>query len=133
MAINEKYLHSDITNSILQAFYTVVQKLPYALNIDVYKRALAIEIELLGFKVESDHEAKILYKQKFVGSFIIDLIVDDKVIIKIIRDDSIKEQHVFDAKNQLRLTEFEVCLILNFDIEGQHKRLIFTNNIKNID
>ena len=119
MAIDEKYLHSDITNSVLQAFYTVVKTLPYGLDIMVYKRALAVELDLLTLKTEPDYAVNIYYKQKVVGSFTMDMVVADRVIIKIIRDDSIK-----------RLTKYEVCLILNFDFEGQHKRLVLTNDLK---
>jgi GxxExxY protein len=130
MAIDEKYLHSDITNSVLQAFYTVVKTLPYGLDIMVYKRALAVELDLLTLKTEPDYAVNIYYKQKVVGSFTMDMVVADRVIIKVIRDDSIKEQHDIEAKNWLRLTEYAVCLILNFDFEGQHKRLVLTNDLK---
>jgi GxxExxY protein len=130
MAIDPKYLHSDITNTVLQAFYTVVKTLPYGLDLSVYKRALAVEIELLALKTEMDREVNILYKQKVVGSFTVDMVVADSVIVKIIGDDSIKEQYELEAKNQLRLTEYEVCLILNFAREGQHKRLVLTNDLK---
>jgi hypothetical protein len=51
--------------------------------------------------------------------------------VKVISDENINEHHSIDAKNQLRLTEYEVCLILNFTLESQHKRLVFTNDIKN--
>jgi len=130
MAIDEKYLHSDITNTVLQAFYTVVKTLPYGLDPGVYIRTLAVELELLALKTETDHEVKIRYKQKVVGSFTLDMVVADSVIIKIIGDDSIKDKYELEAKNQLRLTEYEVCLILNFAREGQHKRLVLTNDLK---
>jgi len=130
MAIDEKYLYSDITNTVLQAFYTVVKYLPYGLAPGVYKRALAVELELLAMKTETDHEVKIRYKKTVIGSFTVDMVVADRVIIKIIGDDSIKDQYELEARNQLRLTEYEVCLILNFAREGQHKRLVLTNNLK---
>ena len=130
MTTNDKFLHSDITSSILQAFYTVHNGLPYGLTLDVYKRALAIECELLKLKTECDKEIKIHYKKEIVGSFLIDLVVNDSVIVKIIRDENFDDQHTLDAKNLLRLSEYEVCLILNFAEEGEHKRLYFTNDIK---
>ena len=133
MATNEKYLHSDITNSILQAFYTIVKKFPFGLDLDVYKRALAVELEFLGLSVEQDLEVKIHHRQKKVGSFTIDLVVDNSVIVRIIRDEDMGEGNVIEVKNQLRFSEYEVCLILNFVLEGQHRRLVYTNDIKQKD
>lgn len=133
MATDNKYLHSDITNLILQAFYTVSKKLPFGLTIAVYKRALATECEFLGLKIESDKEIGISYRQKIIGSFLIDLVINDSVIVKVMSDENLNEHHSIDVKNQLRLTEYEVGLILNFAQDGQHKRLVFTNDIKNKD
>jgi GxxExxY protein len=132
MAIDPKYLHSDISNLILQAFYTVRSVLPYHLTIDVYKRALSIEMESLGLSVDCDKAINIKYKDKVVGSFVIDFIVNDSLIIKVIMDDASCERYEADAKNQLRLTDFEVCLILNFsaDPQQQHGRIVLTNDLK---
>lgn len=131
MAIDNKYLHSEITGSILQAFYTVIKKLPIGLPIEVYKRALEFECEYLGLKTEHDKEIKILYRQKVAGSFFIDMVFNDSVIVKIIKNETISEQFIRDAKNQLRFSVYEVCLILNIDLDGMHKRLVFTNDLKN--
>jgi GxxExxY protein len=132
MTINPKYLHSDISNSILQAFYTVRRLLPFNLTNDVYKRALAIEMKSMDLVVDCDKEFKIKYKNKIVGSFFIDFIVNDSIIIKVIQDDATCDHVEADAKNQLRLTDFEVCLILNFSAEPnqQHSRIVLTNDLK---
>lgn len=132
MATDPKYLYSDISDLILQAFYAVRNALPYGLNTDIYKRALCLEMESLGLSVTSDKEISITYKEKIIGSFILDFVANNAVIIKIINDDKGCEQYQADAKNQLQLTEYEVCLILNFsaETEHQHRRIVLTNDIK---
>ena len=130
MAIDNKYLHSDITSSVLQAFYNILKKLPIGLPIDIYKRTLEVECEFLGLKTERDKEINILHRQKIVGSFLIDLVINDCVILNIIRNETIDEPSVRAAKNQLRLSEYEVCLILDIDQDGMHKRLVYTNDLK---
>lgn len=131
MAIDNKYLHSDITSSILQAFYTVLKRLPLGLSIDVYKRALELECEYLGLKTERDKEIIIHYREKSVGSLIIDMVINNSVIVKITKDENINEQSILEVKNQLRISEYEVSLILNTAQDGQHKRYVFTNDKKN--
>lgn len=130
MTVNSKYLHSEITNTILQAFYTVVKELPNGLHLDVYKKALKVECQLLGLKAEMDKEIPIIYRKETVGNFLIDILIDKKVIVKVVREESFADQLKLEVKGQLRLTEFEVALILSFGMEGQHKRLVYTNDLK---
>jgi len=130
MTVNSKYLHSEITNIILQAFYTVVKELPNGLNLDVYKKALKVECQFLGLKTEVDKEIAIQYRQETVGKLQIDLLVENLVIVKIAGNESIAEQLNLEVKGQLKLTEYEVALILSFGMEGQHKRLVYTNDLK---
>jgi GxxExxY protein len=97
----------------------------------VYKNALAIELESLGLKVEKEKQFSILYKNKEVGNLTTDFLINDLVILKITMiETDINNQSEADAKNQLFLTDKEVLLILNFGIEGTHKRLFLTNNFK---
>ena len=130
MTVNTKYLHSEITSIILQAFYTVVKELPNGLHLDVYKKALKVECQFLGLKAELDKDVDILYRQETVGKLQIDLLIENLVIVKIAGDESIAEQLNLEVKGQLRLAEYEVALILTFGMEGQHKRLVYTNDLK---
>ena len=130
MPIDDRYLHSDITHAILQAFYTVCRRLPWGLPSDFYKNALTIELTKSGFHVEADKNVAINYDQQLIGSLPIDLVVNNSVVISIVSADDIITLHVDALKTLLRLSEYEVGLILNFAIEGQHKRVVYTNDLK---
>jgi GxxExxY protein len=126
-----EYLHSDITKIILQGFYAVCNALPFGLDNSVYKNALAIELENLGLKLEREKTFPIIYKNKEIGKTITEFLVNNLVILKITNiETDIDNQSEAVAKNQLLLTDKEVLLILNFGIEGTHKRLFLTNNFK---
>ena len=131
MAVDKKFLHSDITHSILQAFFTVCRCLPFGLPLSFYKKALSIELKKLQLKAATDKEIIILYDKQAIGSLTVDLLADNKVIVTAISGDSIAAADEASMKNNLRLTDYEVGLILNFGIEGQHKRLVYTNDLKN--
>ena len=130
MTINKKYLHSETTNTILKAFYTVLNELPYGLESDIYKNALKVECELFRLTVDQDKEIKLTYKKKNIGSFRIDLIIENQVIVLVKSDEELDDRYDRHVKSQLRLTDFEVALILNFGVEGNHKRLVLTNDLK---
>ena len=126
-----EYLHADITKIILQGFYTVCNALPFGLENLIYRNALTFELEILGLKVETEKQFPVLFKGKEVGKLMTDLVVNNIIIIKISSTESnIEKENDFIAKSQLLLTDKEVLLILNFGIEGEHKRLFLTNDFK---
>jgi len=72
-----------------------------------------------------------LFKHTEVGKLITDIVVNNLVIIKITCfETAINKETELVANNQLLLTDKEVLLILNFGIEGNHRRLFLTNNFK---
>jgi len=131
MVVDSKYLYSDITDAVLQAHYTVKNALPVGLDIEVYKLALKTEMELLGLTVHADKQTEILYKKSVVGRLKADLVVSDCVVLKLTYSESTDAQAETTLKNFLSFSDFEVGLILNFAPDSQHKRLVFTNDIKN--
>ena len=126
-----EFLHADITKIILQGFYTVCNALPFGLDKTIYRNALAIELASLSLQVETDKQFPILFKHTEVGKLITDILVNNLVIIKVTCfETAINKETELVANNQLLLTDKEVLLILNFGIEGNHKRLFLTNNFK---
>jgi len=132
MTTNSKFLYSDISDTVLKAFYIVRHVLPYDLDLDIYKRALFLEMKAQGLTLSRDEKIDIIYKDENIGSFVIDFMVNDVIIIKVIKTDSTSEHYEADARKQLRLTKFEVCLILNFsaDTNHQHRRVFLSNDYK---
>jgi len=130
MATDSKYLHSDVSNLILQAFYTVRSLVPLNLTADTYKQALVVEMELLGLTTQCDKHFDILYRDKVVGLLRADVVVNDCVVLKLLYTEGISEQSEAELKNLLRYSDCEVGLILNFYPDEQHKRLVLTADRK---
>lgn len=131
MAIDKTYLHSELSDKILKAFFTVRRSIPYDLALDIYKRALQIEMISIGLSIDTDKEISVLYKGQKVGSVTLDFVADDKIIIKLVhKAEGISKQDRFDMHNHLRLTKYEVGLILNFSAEEDHKRVVLTRDQK---
>lgn len=128
--IDPKYLHSEITAKILQGFYIVCNEIGYGFGHDFFVRSLIVELESLGLKCENDKLVKVSYKGVEIGGFTMDILVDEKVNVKLISSEKILREHEVTLTNQLKLSKIEVGLLLNIYIEGEHKRKIFTNGIK---
>jgi GxxExxY protein len=126
-----EFLHSAITNNILNAFYRVCNALPFGLETDIYLNALNIELTALGLQTEVHKKLFIEYKTQEVGSITADIVVNKLVLLKVISQE--KELEKADeklVKNQLQLSDLEVSLILNFGIAANHKRVFLSNDYK---
>jgi GxxExxY protein len=113
MSTDKNYLHSDITESIIGCFYNVYNKLGFGFLEKVYENALLVELHEAGMIVESQVPIQVYYKNKKVGNYFADLLVDEKVIIELkAGDGAIIEEHELQLINYLRATEIEVGLLL---------------------
>ncbi len=125
-------LHKNITDLILKAFYNVYNKLGYGFLEKVYENSMMIELNELGLKCERQKQIEVFYKNKNVGEYFADLIVNDLVIIELKAAESICPEHEAQLINYLRATNCEVGLLLNFGKTPQFKRKIFKNEFKNL-
>jgi GxxExxY protein len=125
-------LYSEISDKILKSFYGFKNFLPIELDLSFFKKALQIEMFENGVSSELDKNSEIFYKGKSIGQLEIDLIVENKIAIKCVSSSiEILEKELTAMKTFLRMTKFEVGLVLNFGPDGQHKRVLFTNDFKN--
>ena len=127
---DDKYLHSELTNLIIQSFYKVYNGLGIGFERKHYLKALILELNKLDIKSEIQKRLVVYYDKNEIGEFIADLVVDNKILINIGLDNEIssdKEQILF---TRLRSTELEIGLLLNFGKLPEFKRKIYTNDRK---
>ncbi len=125
-----KLLHSEITDSILKAYFDVYNQLGYGFLEKVYQNAMYFELKSLGYKVEAQKPIKVYFKNQLVGEYYADLLVDDKVIVELKACELFMNAHTAQLMNFLKATEIEVGLVLNFGEEPEFKRIIYTNDRK---
>lgn len=123
----ENLKHSEITGAIIKSFYKVYNSLGYGFLEKVYENALVIELLELGFCVEQQKGVVVYYRDKLVGEYFTDLVVENSVIVELKSAVSISRAHEAQLINYLRATEFEVGLLLNFGQTAEYKRKIFEN------
>ncbi len=104
----------ELIKTIIDAAYKVRSFfLPGYLE-SIYENALIIELEDLGLKVQSQKPLSVTYKNKNIGEFKIDLLVEDCVIIEIKSVNKIIPAHEMQLVNYLSITGINDGLIINF-------------------
>ena len=126
----DNFKHKIITEKILKAYYNVYNSLGFGFLEKVYEKALLIELQELGLTVESQKQINVYYKNKLVGNYLADIIVEDKVILELKAADFLLSCHSSQLYNYLKSTEIEVGLLLNFGEKPEFKRIVFSNDRK---
>lgn len=124
------YLHQEITDKIIKAYYQVYNTLGYGFLEKVYHNALIIELNKLGFDVKSQSPIKVYYEGTLVGNYYADIIINETVILELKANESLCEEHEYQLLNYLKATDIEIGLVLNFGKKPEIKRKIFTNDRK---
>ena len=81
----------------------------------------------MGLSCHKQTPIEFFYKERKVGSYFADIMVENKVIIELKAAEGIAEEHEFQLINYLKATNIEVGLLLNFGKTPQFKRKVFTN------
>ena len=128
--MTDNYKHSEITETIIKAFYNVYNKLGYGFLEKVYEKALEIECKKLGLKCLFQCPVEVFYDNEIVGFYIADMIVNKFVIVEIKAASAITAEHEIQLINYLKATEIEVGLLLNFGKKPEFKRKVFSSEYK---
>lgn len=76
-------LHGDVTERILGGFFTIHRGHGYGFSEEVYSNSLAIELGLMGLKVAREVPTRVFWKGHSVGTYRLDLVVNDCVIVEV--------------------------------------------------
>ena len=105
---------NEITYSINGAVFEVNRILGNGFLEKVYENALALELHQRGLRAESQVPIYVHYKDRIVGEYFADLVVEDKIIIEIKCVDELTSKHEAQLLNYLKATGYPVGLLVNF-------------------
>jgi GxxExxY protein len=122
---DKKYKHKEITEKIIKCSFEVQNNLGCGFLEKVYHKALLHEFKTENLKVEHQKVFKIFYKDKEVGIYMPDFVVDDKIIVEIKSVEFLTKTHKAQLLNYLKAANYEVGLILNFfNPRLEYKRIV---------
>ncbi len=108
-------LHLELTGNFIHACREIIRTCGYSLPVEVYKRALAFELNDRRMDCEIDVSFPIEYRDVQVGEHIIDVVLERKIMVKII---SVAGEIPNDIIGQMisarNITDYDVALIINF-------------------
>ena len=106
--------HEELSRRILGAAMTVMNELRPGLDEKLYERALKLELESLGLRVEQQRSFPVHYRGELIGTLIPDLIVEGKVIVDTKVVSTFNDNHVAQMLGYLAITGLDLALLINF-------------------
>ena len=91
--------------------------LGYGLLESVYQKCMAIELDSLGIKCESEVPIPVIYRDKNISDdgFRIDILVEDTIVVELKSVELIKAVHKKQLLTYLRLSAKPLGLLINFN------------------
>lgn len=107
-------LYKELTEKIIKALFEVFNNLGPGLSEIIYKRAVTKELKDSNLKVETEKDALIYYKKAKIGSYRLDMLIENKVILELKVKSSLEPFDDAQILGYLRSTGYRIGLLVNF-------------------
>jgi GxxExxY protein len=137
MRVNSDYRgwfpHEELTGAIIGAFFYAYNRLEFGFLESIYATALARVLTRRGHRVRREVRVPIRFDGETIGYHRVDMIVDDKVIVETKTSYRLHPSAISQPLNYLRVTDFEVGLLLHFGPKPKYRRVACRNEEINIE
>ena len=110
----QDFKYKEIVDKIINIFYKVYNQLGYGFSEKVYKSAIMIEFKKEGIPSVSQSGIKVFYKGEIIDEHYADILVDNKVLVKIKAAKELVEDNEAQLLHYLEATDIEAGILLNF-------------------
>ena len=104
----------DLTYKIRGCIFEVSRVLGAGYLEKVYENALRIELVKLGLSIKVQQPLVVRYKADIVGEYIVDMLVEDRIVIELKAVKKLLPIHEAQLLNYLKSTGIKVGLLVNF-------------------
>jgi GxxExxY protein len=105
----------DISNIIIGCAIDIHRMLGPGLLESAYRACLSYELTEKGLMVVQEKPMPVIYKEiKLEQGYRMDLLVENKVVVELKRVEAINEVHVAQLLTYLKLGDYRLGLIINF-------------------
>lgn len=115
----ENLPHHELTRAILGCCFEVMNELGPGFLERLYKNALLLALREKNLQVETEKSFEVVFRNKVIGRYNADLVVEKKVIVELKCCESLVREHQAQVFNYLRVSCLPIGLLVNF----RHRKL----------
>jgi GxxExxY protein len=107
-------LEDPVSEQVIGCAFRVANTLGPGFLEKVYENALLHELRKAGLRVQAQKSLVVWYDGVVVGEFMVDLLVEERILVELKACRALNEAHVAQGLNYLAATGLKTCLLLNF-------------------
>ncbi|HBU06785.1 MAG TPA: GxxExxY protein [Candidatus Magasanikbacteria bacterium] len=118
-------IYKDECYELVGCAYAVYNSLKYGHYELFYQRAYADELTKKCFSFEREHKVRVTHKGKKVGSYSLDFLVENKIVVELKVADDFYPMHIKQVLTYLKATNKKLGIIILITPDGiRYKRLV---------
>lgn len=121
-------IEKALTHSIIGGFFTVYKTYGFGFSEHVYALALERELVLRSHRIAREFQVPVAYRGITLTTQRLDMVVDEKVVLELKATPALHRSAAQQLYNYLRVSPFEVGLLLHFGPEPYFERLVDTKH-----
>lgn len=103
-----------LTGKILGCCFEVMKELGPGFQETIYKNALLIVMREQGLQVETEQTFEVIFRERIIGRYRADLVVEKTVVIELKCSESLIREHQAQLFNYLKVSNLPLGLLINF-------------------
>ncbi len=115
--MREKF-EDPLSETVIGCAMKVHRELGFGFLESVFHRAMEIELAEAKVHFESEKRMNVFYKDKIVGHFVADLIIEDRLVVELKAVEAVAKAHEVQLVNYLTAASIPSGLLLNFGAES---------------
>ena len=129
-AVDERYLHSELTGKIIGCAIEVHRVLGNGFQEVIYQRALELEMNEIGIDFQREYEMPIHYKSTTIGTRRVDFLVSGRISVELKAIADLEDIHLAQALNYLEAYNVPIGLLINFGAKSLQYHRLFNKKFR---
>ena len=122
---NPDLIYPELSYQIIGISFKIFNKLGYGFQEKYYQRVFSKEFDIIGLKYEKEKVIDIKYDNKFLGRYLLDFVVDNKIVVELKVRPRLGYVDIKQTLNYLKTGQYKLALIIYFTKEGiKYRRII---------
>ncbi len=121
-------IYPELSYKLIGILFEIYNELGYGYQEKYYQKAIIKTFEEIGVKFKEQLPCKIKFKERNIGTYFLDFLIEDKIVLEIKRGEYFPKSNLNQVYGYLKATGLKLGIIVNFTSKGlRFKRIL---NIK---
>ena len=127
--IRKDILYPDLSYRIIGVVFNVYNELGYGYQEKIYQRSIGEGLKTANISFEEQVPFNIKFKDNKIGSYFLDFLIEDKIILEVKKDDRFSKSNIEQLSAYLKASNLKLGILVNFTKRGLlFKRVVNINS-----